>query len=84
MNCCYNAEMFLHGTCHVFAYALHQEFGYDFLELKGKSGMIHWCCIADYNGTEIYIDVSGITADFNELIIEFQPDMGRSPSRKKL
>lgn len=76
----YSAEFFLHGICHIFAYDLHREFGYDILELKNKSGgMTHWCCVSDYNGKNLYIDVRGATTDYNQFLEEFQPDMGEHP-----
>lgn len=72
----YSAEDFLHGICHIFAYALHQKFGYDILELKSNSGStVHWCCISNYNGKEIYIDVRGVTSDFDEFLFEFYPEI---------
>lgn len=84
-DCCYNAEIFLHGICHVFAYALHQQFGYDILELRSKSNlMVHWCCISNFDGKEIYIDVRGATTDYEELLMEFQPSMGKTPLKKKI
>lgn len=84
-GCCYNAEMFLHGICHIFAYALHQKFGYEILELRSKSGTtVHWCCITNYNGREMYIDVRGITTDYDELLMEFQPNIGKNPSKTKI
>ena len=79
----YNAYLFLHGLCHVFAYVLHQKYGYDILELKNKSeSMVHWCCITTYKGQNIYIDIRGITSDFDEFIMEFQPDIGNNPVRR--
>ena len=51
----YSTEFFLHGICHIFAYDLHQKFGYDILELENKSGgMTHWCCVSDYKGKKLY------------------------------
>lgn len=73
----YNAEIFLHGLCHVFAYALHQKFGYQVIEIKNNSGtMVHWFCTHRYKGKKIYIDVRGMTSDFNCFINEFMPDIG--------
>ena len=79
-NIYYNAHLFLHGICHVFAYALHLKYGYQILELKNETGsMVHWCCISKYKGKKVYIDVRGITSDYNEFIDEFQPDIGERP-----
>lgn len=56
----YEANVFLHGICHIFAYVLHQKFGYDILEVKNKSGsMIHWCCITKYNGKNYIMMLEG-------------------------
>lgn len=77
---CFSAEDFLHGICHVFAYALHCKFGYNILEIRSLSNlMVHWCCTFDYKGKKVYVDVRGMTSDFNELIDEFQPGMGEAP-----
>lgn len=81
----YDASIFLHGLCHIFAYVLHQKFGYDIYEIKNESGtMKHWCCISTYNDKEIYIDVRGITTDYNEVLSDFQPNIGLNPSMKKI
>lgn len=81
----YEANNFLHGICHIFAYVLHQKFGYDILELRSQSGtMVHWCCISEYSGKEIYIDVRGATTDYDEFLWEFQPDIGKAPSKTKI
>ena len=81
----YEANIFLHGICHIFAYVLHQKFGYDILEVKNKSGsMIHWCCITKHNGRKLYIDVRGMTTDYDEFLSEFQPDIGLKPLKNKI
>ena len=77
----YTAEVFLHGLCHIFAYALHQKFGYNVIEIKNES-MCHWFCISKHNGKEVYIDVRGMTTDYEELLQEFQPEIGSNPSRR--
>ena len=79
----YDAEVFLHGYCHIFAYALYQKFGYDIYELSNSSdNVIHWCCISKYNEIDVYIDVRGITSNFNEFLTEFQPTVGLKPEMK--
>lgn len=81
----YFIHHFLHGMCHIFAYVLHKRFGYDILEIKNISGScIHWCCIANYKGKEIYIDVRGMTTDYQEFLQEFQPDIGKNPTKNKI
>ena len=85
MNVDYNAEIFLHGFCHIFAYALHKKYGYKIFEFKNPSGtMIHWCCIKKYKGYKLFIDVRGITSNYNEFLDEFQPDMGECPTIKNI
>lgn len=79
----YDAEGFLHGYCHIFAYALYQKFGYEIYEISNSSeSVIHWCCISKYDGIDVYIDVRGITSNFNEFLNEFQPDIGAKPKMK--
>lgn len=81
----YYAENFLHSICHIFAYVLHQKFGYDILELQDESGcMVHWCCVSDYKGRELYIDVRGATTDYYEFLSEFQPSIGKNPLKRKI
>ncbi len=76
----YTADVFLHGLCHIFAYALHQKFGYDVIEIENKS-VCHWFCISKHNGKEVYIDVRGMTTDYEELLQAFQPGIGSNPQR---
>lgn len=84
MECVYyDADIFLHGICHIFAFVLHQKFGYDIFELKNET-MIHWCCISDYNGKETYIDVRGATTDYDEFLWEFQTYNEQKPSKTKI
>ena len=44
--------------------------------------MCHWFCISKYNGKEVYIDVRGMTTDYEELLQAFQPEIGSNPSRR--
>lgn len=81
----YFIRHFLHGMCHIFAYVLHKKFGYDILEIKNISGScVHWCCVANYDGKEIYIDVRGMTTNYQELLQEYQPDIGKNPTKSKI
>ena len=69
----YDAEYFLHGLCHIFAYALHKKFNYDIYELRSEAdSIIHWYCIYEYNGNTVYIDVRGITTNYEEFLSEFK------------
>lgn len=79
----YQADVFLHGICHVFAYTLHQRFGYDILEIENESGTTtHWCCLSKYRGKDLYIDVRGMTTDFNEVLWDFRPNIDNHPVKR--
>jgi hypothetical protein len=73
-DCPYDdAYTFLHGSCDLFACALHKQFGYEICEIENKNNKaIHWFCQSKYNGNTIYIDVRGATTDFGEFISEFE------------
>ena len=81
----YNADFFLHGICHIFAFALHQRFGYDIYSFKNKSEtFVHWCCISYVDNYPVYIDVRGITNSYEEFLSEFQPDLTLTPIKQKI
>ena len=68
------AEIFLHGSCDIFALALYEEFGFKpfaFVPLDKKDGLIHCFCVSTYLGMPAYVDVRGVTTDFEELICPF-------------
>lgn len=66
LDCPYeDADIFRQGSCQIFAYALHEEFGYKVYKIQvGKS--FHIFCKSDDESK--YIDVRGITSDFNTFI----------------
>ena len=68
-----DAEVFLHGSCNLFALALHEEFEYEVYEIRdSKDIMAHVFCRATYRGQIVYIDVRGVTTDFVECVSEFR------------
>lgn len=68
-----DAWIFLHGSCHLFALALHKEFGYEVYEIRDYDDyMRHVFCKATYRGQDVYIDVRGVTTDFSECMSDFQ------------
>lgn len=76
----YDAYIFLKGICHIFAFALHEIFGYEIYEVRSNdNGTNHWFCQSYYQGKKIYIDVRGATTDYEEFLEEFQPLMGKKP-----
>ena len=59
-----DALIFLKGICHVFAYALNQEFKYDIYKLcDSNNNYYHHFCMSSLNGIDLFIDVRGITSD---------------------
>ena len=70
-----DAQIFLRGSCDLFAFALNKEFGfkpYAFVPLDNKDGLIHCFCVSSYLGRPAYVDVRGVTTDFEELIFPFE------------
>lgn len=68
----YSARIFLQGSCHLFALALHEHFGYDVYEVDNFEGKLaHVFCKGQYMGREVFIDVRGITTDIDECFEEF-------------
>lgn len=67
-----NAEIFLKGSCQLFALALHEKYGYVCLNLQTESNSnAHYFCKANYMGKDVYIDVRGITVNLNDIISTF-------------
>ena len=69
-----NAQIFLCGSCDLFALALNKEFGfkaYAFAPPDHRDGLIHCFCVSTYLGRPAYVDVRGVTTDFEELIAPF-------------
>lgn len=74
----YDASIFLHGICHIFAYALHKIFGYEIYEiLSSDRKTIHWFCLSCYQKKKVYVDIRGATTDYEEFLAEFQPWIGQ-------
>lgn len=70
-----DAEVFLRGSCGLFALALHDEFGYAVYEAKDGAGrLLHIFCKATYKCQDAYIDIRGITTSFLECFSEFDED----------
>lgn len=70
-----DAQIFLLGSCDLFALALNKEYGfkpYAFVPLENEEGLIHCFCVSDYLGRPAYVDVRGVTTDFEELIFPFK------------
>ena len=59
-----NADDFRQGSCQLFALALHHIFGYSSYIINEDSSN-HYFCKKSCGGTTYYIDVRGITTDFN-------------------
>ena len=66
-NVYYDASIFWQGSCHLFALALHKEFGYDVFEIR-KGTSCHFFCQATYRDGPVYIDVRGVTASWEEFL----------------
>ena len=70
-------DWFLHGNCDIFACYLHEKYGYEMeavYEYNSKYDalqLIHAYCTAEINNKTVYIDVRGITDDWDEFIEEF-------------
>lgn len=71
----FDAQIFLRGSCDLFALALNKEFGfkaYAFVPLDYRDGVIHCFCVSSYLGRPAYVDVRGVTTDFEELLCPFE------------
>lgn len=66
-----DARIFLYGSCDLFAIALHRKFGYKMFKLENNS---HFFCESTYNDITIYIDVRGMTLNYDSLIAPFIHD----------
>ncbi len=67
---------FLHGCCDIFAMVLHEKYGYK-LEYAEWLGLVHAYCVAEHNGETFYIDVRGISTDYEEFMKEFEDVMDK-------
>lgn len=73
------ADIFLHGSCQLFSLALHKCFGYDAYKITWEGQHIHYFCMIDLGKNKIYIDVRGMTTDFNKFVLTFCPGLLHSP-----
>ena len=73
------ADIFLHGSCQLFSLALHKNFGYNAYKITWEGRHIHYFCMIDLGKHKIYIDVRGMTTDFNEFVLTFCPGLLHSP-----
>ena len=66
-------DWFLHGNCDIFACYLHEKYGYEMKAVYeyDSEELIHAYCTAEVNNKTVYIDIRGITDDWNEFITEF-------------
>lgn len=70
-----NAEIFLKGSCQLFALALHEKYGYSALRLQTETNInAHFFCQVNYKGKDIYIDVRGMTINLNDIISMYISD----------
>lgn len=74
---CENIDMyvFLHGFCDVFAYRLREKYDYDICfnyEDEECTQLIHAYCVCTINDKLYYIDIRGITDDYDEFFKEFE------------
>lgn len=71
----------LHGYCTTFAKLLHRKYGYPVYKIEKKNGnYIHCFCTAIWNGITYYIDVRGITNNYDEFISEFEDFVSKEES----
>ena len=73
------ADIFLHGSCQLFSLALHKNFGYNAYKITWEGRHIHYFGMIDLGKHKIYIDVRGMTADFNEFVFTFYPGLLNIP-----
>lgn len=71
-----SASDFLMGSCHLFALALHEKFGYTVYEIirekdlndPDKDSLIHAFCKFQCDGVDLYVDVRGITSEYDKFM----------------
>ena len=74
-DCGFDAQVYLHGLCDVFAKELQNKFGYKAMEVDDEDGyLVHAFCVVKRKNDwkTYYIDVRGITADSEEFFSEFE------------
>lgn len=61
-----DANIFLQGSCQLFAYALQEMFGYEIYEIKNQyRAGFHVYAQATVHNIPVFIDVRGITSNFH-------------------
>lgn len=71
------AHIFLQGACNMFAYALHERFGYSIYKIESCSDKAtHWFCETIFQGKVVYVDVRGGTTDFDMFLSTLVRSMG--------
>ena len=73
------SDVFLHGSCQLFSLALHKRFGYDAYKITWDGKHIHYFCMIDFGKTKIYVDVRGMTTNFDEFVATFYPGLLHIP-----
>lgn len=69
-----NPSDFIEGWCLTFATVLSNRFGYDIEYLYNRSDkLVHAYCKTVKDGKTYFIDVRGVTEDYNELVRPFLP-----------
>lgn len=62
----------LHGFCDVFSFKLSEMFkDYEVESLKNEDGLVHSYCKKTVDGKTFFIDIRGITDDYEEFVSEF-------------
>lgn len=79
---------FLMGACHLFALVLHEKFGYTVYEIIREKdlnnpdidSLIHAFCKFQCDGVDLYVDVRGITSEYDKFIDDLPLAKGESYS----
>ena len=82
---CIKGGMFLHGICDIFAEALHRKYGYELHQVNDEGNyLVHAFCTAKKNGKTVYVDVRGMTTDYEEFICPFDDFFPTEEERKRI
>lgn len=68
---------YLHGKCDVFASFIKRHLGYPIYAIKKDGHIVHVFNMVEKNGENLYIDVRGITNDFEEFICEYSKECSK-------
>lgn len=63
-----DAQVFANGSCHLFAYALNEKYGYEIIESRSMicTAQCHFFCCTKLNNQIIYLDVRGATTNCDD------------------